>query len=220
MDEDLVQRGLAELVGTLVVVFAGVGAFAAASAAMPELVAAAVGFGLAYAIAIALVAPASGGHVNPATTLAAWLTRRLSVREALTYVVAQFAGAGLAAGLLDALLVPSIGTGGIELAVSSTATVLGALSVEIVATFLLVGAWFALVDEGKPVAWLGVGLAAMAAVLVAFPVTSAALNPAQAWAWVLVDGHLIPPWLHVLGPALGGSLAGAFHEAVLARSPD
>lgn len=44
----------------------------------------------------------SGAHFNPAITVGAWLTKRISGLRALGYIVAQFIGAGLAFALLNA----------------------------------------------------------------------------------------------------------------------
>lgn len=43
----------------------------------------------------------SGAHLNPAVSLAAWVTKRVTTLRAVAYVVAQFAGAALAFGLLN-----------------------------------------------------------------------------------------------------------------------
>lgn len=48
-----------------------------------------------------VVGTMSGAHLNPAVSLAAWVTRRVSTLRAVAYVVAQFAGAALAFGLLN-----------------------------------------------------------------------------------------------------------------------
>lgn len=56
-------------------------------------------------IGIALVfAGISGAHVNPAITAASWITRRISGKKALVYVVAQFIGAMLAFVALNAFV--------------------------------------------------------------------------------------------------------------------
>lgn len=50
---------------------------------------------------VMLVGNISGAHLNPAISLGAWVTRRMSALKAIAYVVAQFAGAALAFGLLN-----------------------------------------------------------------------------------------------------------------------
>lgn len=51
---------------------------------------------------VLLFAAISGAHFNPAITIGAWLTKRISGLRALGYIVAQFIGAGLAFALLNA----------------------------------------------------------------------------------------------------------------------
>lgn len=49
---------------------------------------------------VMMVGNLSGAHLNPAVSIAAWLTKRASAMKAIAYVVAQFAGAAMAFGLL------------------------------------------------------------------------------------------------------------------------
>ncbi len=98
----LPRRAVAELIGTagLLVVVVGSGIQAAALsrdtgvALLANSAASAIGLGLI----ITLFGPLSGAHLNPVVTLTAWWSRRtggegLDTREALTYAVAQTAGA-------------------------------------------------------------------------------------------------------------------------------
>ena len=55
-------------------------------------------FGLGLMVAIAIGGHVSGGHFNPAVTLAALFDGRITWRSAIGYVVAQIVG-GLAAAL-------------------------------------------------------------------------------------------------------------------------
>lgn len=48
-----------------------------------------------------LVGTISGAHLNPAISLAAWLTKKISGLRALAYIIAQFAGAILAFTVLN-----------------------------------------------------------------------------------------------------------------------
>ena len=53
-------------------------------------------------IGIALIVGSlSGSHLNPAITIGAWLTRKVSGMRALAYIIAQFAGAMLAFAVLS-----------------------------------------------------------------------------------------------------------------------
>ena len=102
----MMRRFVAELLGTGLLVFFGVGVatldfgfkFDGGSIAA-GVVATALAFGLVLLALAYVLGPISGCHVNPAVTLGAWLARRISLAEAGVYWIAQFAG-----GILGALL--------------------------------------------------------------------------------------------------------------------
>src|SRR6267154_382063 len=86
------NKYFAELVGTFVLVFGGVGSavlagshigFAGISAA----------FGLSLLAMVYTIGPISGCHVNPAVTLGVFLARKINARDAAAYMVAQVIGA-------------------------------------------------------------------------------------------------------------------------------
>ena len=99
------RKFVAELLGTALLVFFGVGAatlmfgfkFDGGSVAA-GVVATAFTFGLVLLALVYVIGPVSGCHVNPAVTLGALLARRLPLVEAVGYWIAQFVG-----GILGAL---------------------------------------------------------------------------------------------------------------------
>ena len=99
---------LAECVGTFVLVLFGCGAVhtAVLMGAQSGLWQVAVVWGVAIMLAIYMVGAISGGHINPAVTVAFAVSGRLSWRLVLPYVVAQVGGAFLAAALLFVLFGP------------------------------------------------------------------------------------------------------------------
>ena len=91
---------LAELFGTflfLTIGYLSVPAFAAASSPTPNLLVVPFSFGLGLLAAIFAVGHISGGHFNPAVTIAMVLDRRTTPMDALGYIIAQIIGA-IAAG--------------------------------------------------------------------------------------------------------------------------
>ena len=102
----MVRKLMAELLGTGLLVFFGVGVatlmfgfgFDGGSVAA-GVVATALAFGLVLLALAYAIGPLTGCHVNPAVTLGALLTGRLPVRDAVGYWAAQFVG-----GILGALL--------------------------------------------------------------------------------------------------------------------
>ena len=94
---------LAELVGTflfLSIGYASVPAFAVASAPTPNLLVVPFAFGLGLLAAIFAFGHISGGHFNPAVTIAMVLDKRTTPIDAVGYIAAQVIGA-LGAGLAD-----------------------------------------------------------------------------------------------------------------------
>ncbi|HEY7177479.1 MAG TPA: aquaporin, partial [Micromonosporaceae bacterium] len=102
----MARKLMAELLGTGLLVFFGVGAatlmfgfgFDGGSVAA-GVVATALAFGLVLLALVYTIGPITGCHVNPAVTMGALIAGRMSVTEAVGYWIAQFAG-----GILGALL--------------------------------------------------------------------------------------------------------------------
>lgn len=178
---------------------------------------------LAYAVAVTAAMRISGGHLNPATTFAVWVAGRIALRPAALYVAVQLLAAALAA-LAVRLLFPtnagvitSFGVPRIAVDVGLTTAVV----VEAIVTAFLISAVFATVvsPQAPRVGGFGVGLALLPTVLVAGPLTGAALNPARAFGPALVamdwHGHLAF-WL---GPLLGAAFAAFVWAKVLLPIP-
>src|SRR5688572_8525762 len=95
------RRLVAEVVGTFILV--AVGSLSIVAATMmdaPVLVVVPFGFGLALLAAIQVTAHISGGHYNPAVTIAALLDRRIDATSAAGYMVAQVIGAVAASAVV------------------------------------------------------------------------------------------------------------------------
>src|ERR1700728_1398965 len=93
------NKYFAELVGTFVLVFAGVGSavlagshigFAGISAA----------FGLSLLAMVYTIGPISGCHVNPAVTLGVLIAKKIGMKDAIAYVIAQIIGAIIASAVI------------------------------------------------------------------------------------------------------------------------
>jgi aquaporin-4 len=65
-------------------------------------------FGLAVSTSVWIVGHLSGGHINPAVTIAMLVTRRISLIRAIMYMICQCVGSIAAAGLLKALTPPGL----------------------------------------------------------------------------------------------------------------
>ena len=225
MDTNMSRKLIAEAIGTFLLVFLAVGAAIFGIAAGVGVDGAGPGSGVVgVALAFGLVllglayafGPISGAHVNPAVTLAMLLGRRMPVKEAIGYWVAQFVGAIAAGGLLK-LFVSSFGvtdyTGGLGTNSYNNGAIdlTGAFIIEalLTAAFVLV---ILLVTErvaSPGFAGLAIGLALAAVHLVGIPLTGTSVNPARSLGPALFAGGdaLGQVWLFILAPLVGGVIA-------------
>ena len=89
----------AEMFGTFVLVFAGLGTAVIAGGQVGN-VGVALAFGLALMAMAFTVGPVSGCHLNPAVTVAIAISRRMKISHALGYMAAQIVGATVASGVV------------------------------------------------------------------------------------------------------------------------
>jgi aquaporin Z len=93
------HKYLAELIGTFVLVFGGVGSAVLAGDKI-GFVGVSLAFGLSLLAMVYTIGPISGCHINPAVTLGVLLARKINLKDATFYVVAQIAGAVLASAVI------------------------------------------------------------------------------------------------------------------------
>ncbi len=89
----------AELFGTFVLVFAGLTTAVIAGGKVGN-VGVAMAFGLSLLAMAFAVGPISGCHINPAVTLGMLVSRRMGIKEAAGYWVAQCVGATIASAVV------------------------------------------------------------------------------------------------------------------------
>ncbi|MES4903857.1 MULTISPECIES: aquaporin [unclassified Streptomyces] len=213
---------VAEFVGTAMLVFFGVGSLVLAGDYIN-----AVGISFAFGFTLIAVAYAfgriSGCHVNPAVTLGVLLAKRIDIRTAVEYWVAQLVGGIVGAAVLFLLakqvprLVTSDAFGSNGYGGRSPVGIGGggAFLAEVVLTFLLVFIFLtvtskvALVGVGP----LSVGVALTAVNLVGIPLTWTSVNPARSLGPALFagGGALSQLWLFLVAPMIGGVLAAGLH---------
>lgn len=205
---------IAELIGTFTLIFVGVGAIAVGA----DLVGVALAHGLALAVMITAVAATSGGHLNPAVTIGLWAAGKFPASKVLGYLVAQLVGAFLAALLIRLALPDQTAVAGTGTPVLAPGVGVGAaLLLEAVLTFFLVFTVLGTaVDKRAPkLGGLLIGLSVTMGILVAGPITGAALNPARHLGPALLAGgeFLGQFWIYWLGPVAGGVAAGWLYRS-------
>lgn len=225
----LSRKLAAEFFGTFVFIVVGAGS-ALGSLSIPSpnsassLLIAALGNGLGLAMAVSATMAISGGVLNPAVALGLLAGRKLPARDVLPYTLAEIVGA-VAGGVALVVSFPSaLGNAASwgAPALSGTLSVWQGIAVEALLTFVLVTAVYGTaVDARAPrIGGLGIGLAVLADVLVAGPLTGAAMNPVRAMGPMLaglLTGQAIPGYWYIywVGPIIGAVVAGLVYASVL-----
>lgn len=209
---------VAEFIGTFALIFIGVGAIAADQLTGGKV--GVTGIALAHGLAIAVMASAtaaiSGGHLNPAVTIALWSIKKIDFKNALAYIIVQCLGAIAAAMLLcfvvpyDIIAAVHVGTPALAPNISYAMGIV----IEIVLTFFLVFVIMGTaVDKRAPqCGGLFIGLAVAMDVLMGGPLTGAAMNPARYLGPALMNGGFANCGVYWFGPIIGGILAALVYK--------
>jgi glycerol uptake facilitator protein len=230
---------LAELIGTMFLIILGDGVVANVLLAKTKgnnsgLIVITFGWAVAVFVGVYIAAPVSGAHLNPAVTIALAALGKFSWADVPVYIVAQFAGAMLGAGVVwlaykqhfDETADPALqlGTFCNSPAISNT---FHNLLTEIIGTFVLVmGVLFIAMPDIKlnsinalPVALLVLGIG----VSLGGP-TGYAINPARDLGPRIM--HALLPikgkgssgwgysWIPVVGPVTGALLAALVYKVI------
>jgi glycerol uptake facilitator protein len=162
----------------------------------------------------------SGGHFNPAVTLAAAVIKRIDPIDAVVYILAQLSGGVLGALLTKALLLDEgrathYGAASVSSLLSGNPA--GAV-VEAMGTFCLVLVILAAVFSKKSVkewAPLAIGTTLGFIVMVGGPLTGGSFNPARWFGPALVSNDWGGVWPYLLGPIVGSLLAALVFRFVI-----
>jgi glycerol uptake facilitator protein len=225
----LPQKLAAEFVGTFAFIFIASGSMCAdqylAAAGKPGigLLGIALAQGLAFAAVVTSLGHISGGHFNPAITVALWVTKRTGTIQAILYWIAQLVGSMAAAYLIKMLISDSVWRpvllGTPTLATDFTRT--SAMALEAVMTFLLVVVFFATAVDANTglskIAGLALGLTITADVLAGGPFSGAAINPVRAFGPALAARAWQNHGVYWAGPLIGGFLAGFIYDQLFLR---
>ena len=220
------KKALAEFIGTFVLVFAACGT---AAWTRGNVTATSLAFGLTIVAMAYSIGRISGCHINPAVSLACYVTKKMTLKDFLTYVCAQVLG-----GLFGAILVFGI----FKMSGANTGDacnylvawngewtfgkVLGAFLAEIVLTcifvYVILNATSEKAGNGK-IAGLIIGLTLTLVHLVGIGLTGTSVNPARsiatAFSALIYNGDataLSQVWIFILAPLAGGFLAAMLYK--------
>ena len=221
------KKYIAEVVGTMVLVFMGCGSAVVLGAATGVgHLAVALAFGLSIVAMAYVIGNVSGCHINPAVSLGALLDKRIDLKDFFGYVVSQIIGA-IVGALLLFILVQAFGvvdhTGGLgSNGVANAGGIGGGLFVEIILTFIFVLTILGVTaDKSKGnVAGIVIGLTLAFVHIVGIPLTGTSVNPARSIGPAIFSGGqaLADLWVFIVGPLVGATLAALVYRVFKSKS--
>lgn len=206
------KKLLAEALGTMVLVLMGCGAavFNGGATSVAAVLTIAFAFGLSVVAMAYTIGGISGCHINPAISLAAWLSGRMERTEAFSYMGAQVIGAVVGSTIIF-LLTGGIGQYGANM--YGEGNMLPALIAETIFTFIFVlvvlGSTSKENSSNGGFAGLIIGLTLVLVHIVCIPLTGTSVNPARSIAPALFTGGtaLAQLWVFIIAPFAGAALA-------------
>uniref|UniRef100_A0A0B7A807 Aquaporin n=2 Tax=Arion vulgaris TaxID=1028688 RepID=A0A0B7A807_9EUPU len=175
-------------------------------------------FGLAIMALIQMFGHVSGGHINPAVTIAMAVAMNISIIRAVLYVSAQIIGAIVGGFLLkgltpipfrDNLAVTNLGPG---------VTQAQGFGVELVLTFTLVTVIFGTTDPnrasfGSPA--ILIGLTVTLGHLAGINFTGSSMNPSRSLGSAVAADFWDNHWIYWIGPIAGGILSALTYKLII-----
>ncbi len=235
------KKYFSELIGTFALVFIGLGAFIIGGGGI-GILGVAIAYGLAIIGIYSAIGRISGAHINPAVTLGALVSKRITPIDSVFYILSQLAGAILGAisvwiiamGNIDYQLINGLGQNGFGASSLANYPILSVIIFELIATFLFVYIFLSATSSSlycsnnkktNHNAGIGIGAFFTAFYLVGLPISGASLNPARSFGPAFLVGFVDKTawsqlWVFLVFPVIGGLLAGVVYNLFHKESID
>ena len=208
------KKYICEFIGTCVLVLFGCGTAVVTGG---NLAVTALAFGLSIVAMAYVIGNISGCHINPAVSLAMFINKKMNAKDFALYVVAQVLGALLGTGLLYFILsstglgTSALGANGYEALSTTGISLLGAIAVEVILTFVFIYTILGVTSDEKKgaIAGIVIGLTLTFVHIIGINLTGTSVNPARSLAPALIQGGeaLKQVWVFIVAPFAGSALA-------------
>ncbi len=210
------KKYIAECIGTFVLVFFACGTAAVVGCSAENgtgYLLTALAFGLVIVAMAYSIGNVSGCHINPAVSIAMLVSGKLSGRDFIGYVIAQFVGATAGAAVLMGFVGKESGLGANAL---YDGNILLSLLIEVILTFVFVIAILGVTSktENSAVAGIVIGLTLTLVHILGISFTGTSVNPARSFGPALFAGGdaLSSVWVFIVAPLIGGVLAALVYK--------
>ena len=220
-----IKAAIAELIGTFVLVFFGVGT----AVFTGDLLATALAFGLTVMVMSVTVGKVSGCHLNTAISLAMFLDKQIDAKKFAFYVVFQIIGAVIAGALIVCLTMGMTDFSfetvrNMDLGanfVHGTGKAWVGILAEVILTFIFVLVVFGATDKSHQGVFTEfggffIGLALAMVHMVGIGITGTSVNPARSIGMAIFSAdYLGDVWIFIVAPLIGGVLAWLVYSFIL-----
>jgi aquaporin Z len=211
----VVAKCTVEAIGTFILVFTVGSAVASRSPLAP------LAIGAALMVMVYAGGHVSGGHYNPAVTLAVLLRGRIGVRDAVAYWLVQLCAGMLAAVVVRTVVEPGEATNAATLTLSGHSLV-AALVVELLFTaalcYVVLNVATSKRHPNNTFYGLAIGFTVVAGAAAVGTISGGAFNPAVTLGAAAMGIFAWPTlWVYLLAQLVGGAAAGV---AFVALNPD
>ena len=221
MTEDL-KAYASEFFGTAILMIAGISAIsinfgdqAYLASLIPNetirLALAGAGFGIGVVVVVySALGKTSGGHLNPALTIAFWMQEKIETKSLVPYITSQCLGS-LAGTWLVAKMMPnlssSVGHGVTNIAESITPGIAILLEALLAMIFVVMIFWMTACHDRSRYTGLAVFIYLVIFVPLEAPLTGTSINPARSIGPAIYSNNYTDLFVYVIGP-LTGAVAG------------
>ena len=210
------KKYLCEFIGTAVLVLFGCGSAAIAGDTLGTL-GIALAFGLSIVAMAYVIGDISGCHINPAVSLAMLINKKMNVKDFAFYIISQILGALAGIALLYVIMVQAgfdgktLGQNGFGDASSVGLSMIGAIIVEVILTFVFIYTILGVTSNKKmgSVSGIVIGLTLAFVHIMGIPLTGTSVNPARSLApAIFVGGKALEQvWVFIVAPFIGSAIA-------------
>ena len=207
---------LAELLGTflfLTIGYAAVANFNASTPATAGILVVPFAFGLGLLAAIFAFGHVSGGHYNPAVTIAMVLDKRTTPVEAVGYIIAPGPGA-IGAGAIILISIQQEPDKARNTKPGAGISDVSALILEITFTAFFLIVILTASKRAGSLAGVAIALALVAIHFALSTLTGSSVNPARSIGSAVVGGDLNQLWIYLVGPIVGGIIGWGVYRGV------
>ena len=207
---------LAEMLGTFLFMMIGYGSVAAVGAAgtpTSGLLVVPFSFGFGLLAAIFAFGHISGGHFNPAVTIAMILDKRTTAVDGAGYIIAQVIGAiGAAAVVMLTVSQAAVAAGATK--PGQGVSDVSALILEVVFTAIFLVVILTASKRAPALAGVAIPLTLVAIHFAIATLSGSSVNPARSIGSALVGGDLTGLWIYLVGPIVGGIIGWGIYRTM------